>query len=301
MPKKIGFLGLGNMGSVMAKHLVSTSYSVTGYDPDKKALAAAVRNGVRPAASEAEAVSRADVVCSSLPTTEAVRSAFLGGGGALDAMRRGAVCFEHSTIEVGIALEICAAGKKKGVPFLDAPIAGSVSSLERKDVATMVGGERQAFEAHRDVLEAYIGKITYMGKSGNGLYMKLVTNHIYFSQLAALAEGLAFGKKAGLDPQGMVEFLKGTFVTNQLSDKGDAMARRDYTPAAELRVITKDLLISSKEANRIGAAAPLGTAARQQFVAAEALGHFKNDTGSVYESYLQAMGEKPKRGKKPTR
>ena len=301
MPKKIGFLGLGIMGGVMAKHLVSTGYPVTGYDPDKKTLAAAVRNGVRPAASEAEAVSRADVVCSSLPTTEVVRSAFLGGGGALDAMRRGTVCFEHSTIEVGIALEICAAGEKKGVSFLDAPIAGSASSLERKAVATMVGGKRRAFEANRDVLEAYIGRITYMGKPGNGLYMKLVTNHIYFSQLAALAEGLAFGKKAGLDPLVMVEFLQGTMVPNQLSDKGAAMARRDYTPAAELRIITKDLLISSKEANRIGAAAPLGMAARQQFVAAEALGHFKNDTGSVYESYLQAMGEKPKRGKKPTR
>jgi 3-hydroxyisobutyrate dehydrogenase len=297
-PRRVAVLGLGRMGGLMAKHLVAAGFDVTGYDPARKALSAARRSGARTAASAAEAVRSAGVVCSSLPTPAVVREVYLGSGGALGAMRRGSVCFEHSTSEVGLAREIAAAAKRRGIVFLDAPVSGSVPHLERKEVAGIVGGDRRALEANRDVLEAFCKSITYMGPVGNALIMKLVTNHILLIQHAGMAEGLAFGLKAGLNPAEMVNFLQGSALPNLLFYKGPTMAARDYsTNIADVAIGLKDLALSVEEANGLGAPTPLGVAARQQFVAAGAIGHLKSDFNAVYEAYLNAMGEKPKRGR----
>ncbi len=301
IPKKIGFLGMGAMGGIMVKHLVSDGYDVTGFDPDKVAAAAARRAGVRIAGSAADAVREAEVVCSSLPTTEAVREVYLGGGGALKAMRKGTVCFEHSTFSAGVAREIGAAARKMGIAFLDVPIQGSIPYLEKRQSSAMAGGDRRALDKNSDVIKAYCKRVTHMGAPGNGLLMKLASNHTMFCMHAGLAEGLAFGKKAGLDPVEIVGFFKGTPMAELLDYKGDMMARRDYTPGAKMDLCIKDLLISTEEANRMGASVPLGTATCQQYVAAGALGHLKSDMNAVFEAYIQAMGERPKRGKRAAR
>lgn len=294
--KRVAVLGLGRMGGLMAKHLVAAGFAVTGYDPARKALAAAERNGVRAAGSVAEAARGAEVVCSSLPNAAVVREVFLGAGGVITAMRRGTVCFEHSTSSVGLAREIGAAAKRRGIFFLDAPVSGSVPHLERRGLAAIVSGDRRALREHQDVLEAFCRSTTYMGSLGNALIMKLVTNHILYIQEAAIAEGLAFGKKAGLDPAKMVRFLQGSALPSLLSYKGPAMAVRDYTPVADVELALKDLSLSAEEANKLGATVPLGATARQLYVAAGALGHMKSDYNAIFEAYLQAMGEKPKRG-----
>ena len=125
----------------MAKHLVDAGFDVTGYDPFPKAVSAAKKNGVKTAKTVAATVKGADVVCSSLPKTAIVQDVYLGAGGALKAMRRGAVCFELSTSSVGLAKQIAAQAKKKEIAFLDAPVSGSVPHLERKGVSTIVGGD----------------------------------------------------------------------------------------------------------------------------------------------------------------
>ena len=161
--KKIAFLGLGRMGGLMAKHLVDAGFDVTGYDPSPKALAAAKKNGAKITNSVAAAVKGADVVCSSLPKTDIIQDVYLGAGGALKAMRRGAVCFELSTSSVALAKEISAEAGKKRIAFLDTPVLGSVPHLERKGVSAIVGGDESALKEHRDVLDAFSKSVTYMG------------------------------------------------------------------------------------------------------------------------------------------
>ncbi len=294
--KKIGFLGLGRMGGLMTKHLLDAGFDVTGYDPVPKAVAAARKNGAKIARSAASAVKGADVVCSSLPTPAVVRSVYLGAGGALGAMRRGAVCFELSTSAVALAKEIAAEAEKKGIAFLDAPVSGSVPHLERREVAAIVGGDKGALDAHRDVLEAFSKSITYMGKTGNGLIMKLVTNHILNIHHAGMAEGLAFGMKAGLPARKMMRFLRGSAVPHVMHYKGPTMAARDYSEViANVGVSHKDLGLSIAEANDLGAPVPLGAAARQQYTSAVALGLEGADFNAVFESFLNAMGVRPKK------
>ncbi|MCE2451345.1 MAG: NAD(P)-dependent oxidoreductase [Nitrospinae bacterium] len=294
--KKIAFLGLGRMGGLMTKHLVDAGFPVTGYDPSAKAITTAKKNGAKTARTVAAAVKGADVVCSSLPSPAVVRDVYLGPKGVLDTARRGAVCFELSTSTVSLAKEIAEAAKKKGIAFLDAPVSGSIPHLERKEVAAIVGGDQAALKEHRDVLDAFSKSITYMGKSGNGLIMKLVTNHILNIHHSGMAEGLAFGMKAGLTAPRMMKFLQGSVIPLLIHYKGTTMAARDYSDViANLGISFKDLGLSINEANDLGAPVPLGAAARQQYTSAMALGLEDADFNAVFESFLNAMGTKPKR------
>ena len=294
--KKIAFLGLGRMGGLMTKHLVDAGFPVTGYDPSAKAITTAKKNGAKTARTVAAAVKGADVVCSSLPSPAVVRDVYLGPKGVLDTARRGAVCFELSTSTVSLAKEIAEAAKKKGIAFLDAPVSGSIPHLERKEVAAIVGGDQAALKEHRDVLDAFSKSITYMGKSGNGLIMKLVTNHILNIHHSGMAEGLAFGMKAGLTAPKMMKFLQGSVIPLLIHYKGTTMAARDYSDViANLGISFKDLGLSINEANDLGAPVPLGAAARQQYTSAMALGLEDADFNAVFESFLNAMGTRPKR------
>ena len=294
--KKIAFLGLGRMGGLMTKHLVAAGFPVTGYDPAPKATATAKKNGAKIARTVAAAVKGADVVCSSLPSPAVVQSVYLGPKGALETARRDAVCFELSTSTVSLAKEIAEAAKKKGIAFLDAPVSGSIPHLERREVAAIVGGDQAALKEHRDVLDAFSKSITYMGKSGNGLIMKLVTNHILNIHHSGIAEGLAFGMKAGLTAPRMMKFLQNSVIPLLIHYKGTTMAARDYSEViANLGISFKDLGLSINEANDLGAPVPLGAAARQQYTSAMALGFENADFNAVFEAFLNAMGTKPKR------
>ncbi len=294
--KKVAFLGLGRMGGLMTKHLIDAGFDVTGYDPVPAATARAAKNGAKTADTVAGAVRGKQVVCSSLPSPDVVRSVYLGPGGAIKTLRRGAVCFELSTSSVALAKEIAREAQKKGIAFLDAPVSGSIPHLERREVSAIVGGEEAALKAHRDVLAAFSKSITYMGESGNGLIMKLVTNHILNIQHAGMAEGLAFGMKAGLSSRKMMKFLRNSVLPNLMHYKGDTMAARDYTDViANVGISFKDLGLSIEEANDAGVPVPLGAAARQQYTSAMALGLEHADFNAVFEAFLNAMGRRPKK------
>lgn len=293
--KRVAMIGLGRMGGLMAKHLAGAGFRVTGYDPSPAAAAGARKNGVSAARSAAEAVRGAEVVCSSLPTVKVVRDTYLGSGNALAAMSPGTVIFEHSTSEVGLAREIAAAAGKRGVSFLDVPVSGSVPHLTAKQVSAIVGGDKKALDLHRDVLETFSKSITHMGPVGNGLLMKLVTNHILGIHHAGMAEGLALGMKAGLAPEKMMTFLAQSALTGLWQYRGPEMAARDYSRVvSEVNISKKDMGLSIEEAAELCAPVPLGVAARQQYVAAAALGLARADFNAVFEAYIHAMGGKVK-------
>jgi len=295
--KRVAMIGLGRMGGLMAKHLAEAGFRVTGYDPSPTAVAAARKNGAAAARSAAEAAREAEVVCSSLPTVAAVRDTYLGPGAVLDAMRKGAVIFEHSTSEVGLAREIAEAARKRGVSFLDVPVSGSVPHLTARQVSAIAGGDKKALDRHSDVLKAFSKSITYMGPVGNGLLMKLVTNHILGIHHAGMAEGLALGMKAGLAPEKMMAFLAQSALTGLWTYRGPEMAARDYSRVvSEVNISKKDMGLSIEEAAHLCAPVPLGVAARQQYVAAAALGLARADFNTVFEAYIHACGGKAKRG-----
>lgn len=291
--KKVAVLGLGRMGGIIAKNLAADGFYVKGFDKRKSALARAQRNGAHAARSVEEAVKEADVICSSLPGSPDVREVYLGAGRGLEEVQKGAVAFEHSTISVSLSLEIRAAAEKKGVKFLSIPLSGSIPHLARRQGIALIGGERKVAEKHGDVLRAYCRKFIHLGNIGKALIMKLIVNHIFFTHLASLSEGLVFGVEAGVKPKQLMEFLQESVLPNLIFFKSSGLVSRKYAnPHMELAYAVKDLILSTEEANRLGVPTPLGAVTREQYVSAMALGYAADDVNAVFEACLHAAGKK---------
>ncbi|MFQ5896163.1 MAG: NAD(P)-dependent oxidoreductase, partial [Nitrospinota bacterium] len=186
--------------------------------------------------------------------------------------------------------EVAAEAKERGVTFLDTPVSGSVPQAESSTLAIMVGGDADALARHRDVLEVLGSSVTHMGGNGAGLSMKLATNLIFAASLCGIAEGLALGAKAGLDPRRMVEVLRRGAVPKILDYKGMAMVDRDYSTTFPVRLMRKDLRLIVALAERLLSPVPLVSAARQVFVAADALGFGEADQNAIIEVYQRVGG-----------
>lgn len=290
MAKQISFLGLGNMGGAMAANLVKAGFEVRGFDPSPGASERAAREGVIITDSPAAAAQNAEVVCSSISDTEHVFGAYLYEKGALSTAAEGTVCFDFSTISVEGSRRVADEAKKAGVSFLDTPVSGSVPHARAATLVIMAGGEESALKAHKDVLDAIGGEVYYFGPNGAGLTMKLVTNLILAIHLAGIAEGLTLGKKAGLDPEAMVNFLKKSVVPKILEYKAGSMVAKDYTPIATLNIILKDLRIITAMAENEQVPIPLGSLSRQAYVGAASMGYDEQDLNAVVEYFEKGAG-----------
>lgn len=290
MAKTVAFLGLGNMGAGMSENLARAGFDVRGFDPDTSARERAAAAGLRVFDTAAEAASGAAVICSSVPEVEHARRAYLGAAGALAAASEGAVCFDLSTLTVEGSQELAAEARERGARFLDAPVSGSVPHARAGTLAVMVGGERAALDAHRDVLQAFSASIHYFGPNGAGLQMKLVTNHIFAIHISAIAEALTMGTKGGLDPAQMVEFLKASVIPKILEYKASPMIAKDYTPTFTVNLMLKDLRIIAAMADALATPIPLGATARQVYMSAAALGHGEADQNAILSFFEKGAG-----------
>jgi len=290
MAKTIAFLGLGNMGCPMAANLVNAGFGVQGFDPSPDACQRATVKGITICGSPAEASRGAQVICSAIPETEDDIEAYLGEAGALSTAMGETVCFDFSTISVAGSQRIVLEAKEKGIRFLDTPMSGSVPHAEAGKLAIMVGGDREALEEHRNVLETIGEKINYFGPNGSGLTMKLVTNLIFAVHLSGIAEGLTLGKKAGLDPEAMVGFLKESVIPKILDYKASPMIAKDYSPIATVNIMRKDLrtILSMAEDQKVPV--PLCATSHQAFVGAAALGFEEQDLNAVLEYFEKGAG-----------
>lgn len=288
--KTVAFLGLGMMGGAMSNNLLKAGYAVRGYDPSAEACARARKNGVQILASPAEAVTGAGVVCSSVPGPDDVRELYLGERGVLAAAAEGTVCFDLSTITPEASCEVAEEARRRGVAFLDTPVAGTATRAVVADLAVMVGGDEEALAKHRDVLEAISRSITHFGPNGSGLRMKLVGNHMVSAQVCLLAEALTLGRRAGLGLEQMTAYLLQSPVVETIKVKVQAMARKDYAPAFKLDLMAKDLRLIALLAESAKAPIPISAQAKQIFTAAQALGRGEDDQIAVFEAYQRMAG-----------
>lgn len=290
MGKQIAFLGLGNMGGAMAENLVKAGFGVRGFDPFKEACDRAAQKGIQIADSPAAASKDARVVCSAIPDTAHVTEAYLGEGGVLKTAAQGTVCFDFSTISVEGSQAVAAEAKRKGISFLDTPMSGSVPHAKAATLVVMAGGDESALNAHRDVLDALASDVYYFGPSGAGLTMKLVTNLIFAIHLAGIAEALTLGKKAGLDPEAMADFLRKSVIPKILEYKSGPMVAKDYKPIATLNIMLKDLRIITAMAEKKQVPIPLGSLSQQAYVGAASMGYGEQDLNAVVEYYEKGAG-----------
>ena len=284
----IAFLGLGNMGAPMGANLVKAGYEVQGFDPVPAARAAAADAGVSVCETAAEAVRDASVVITMLPNGTLVRQCYAE---VMSTAAAGALFIDSSTIAVDDARAVHAYAVERGFAQLDAPVSGGVKGAAAGTLAFMVGGETDALETARPVLDAMAGKIIHCGDSGAGQAAKLCNNMLLAVQQIAVGEAFVLADKLGLPAQSLFDVITGATgncwaVHTNCPVPGPvptSPANNDFKPGFATALMNKDLGLAMAAVASTGASAPLGSHAAQIY-ARFADEHADLDFSAVIES-----------------
>ncbi|UCC45800.1 MAG: NAD(P)-dependent oxidoreductase [Candidatus Zixiibacteriota bacterium] len=258
MTKSIGLIGLGLVGTAMAESLLAQDFDVIGFDADEKRCRQLEKSGGTPVASPAEVAGRVERVILSLPDTNIVLDVVEGPAGILEAAQPPTHIIDTTTGDPDETISLAQRLARRGITFLDSTISGSSGQVRDRQAVFMVGGDKEAFESCRDVFSALADKVFYVGPSGSGSKAKLASNLILGLNRLALAEGLVFAEKLGLDLESFLELLKSTPAYSAIMDtKGEKMLKGDFAPQARVRQHHKDVALILKYADNAGQELPL--------------------------------------------
>ncbi len=264
----VAFLGLGHMGGPMAANLVAAGHTVRGFDPVAALKDEAAEKGAQVFDSGAEAVSGAEVVITSLPNGNVVKAVYAE---ALPAATKGTLFIDTSTISVDDARAIHAQALEQGHAQLDAPVSGGVKGAVAGTLAFMVGGEADAVERARPILEPLAGKIIHCGDSGTGQAAKLCNNMVLAVQQIAAGEAFVLAEKLGLSAQSLFDVITGATgncwaIHTNCPVPGPvptSPANNDFKPGFATALMNKDVSLAMDAVKSTGASAPLGSHAAE--------------------------------------
>ncbi len=281
--RRVAFLGLGVMGSPMAGHLAKAGHQVTVYNRTAaKAEAWAKQHGGASKATPREAAAGADIVFCCVGNDADLRSVVLGADGALAGMKPGAIFVDHTTASADVARELYAAAKALGIAFVDAPVSGGQAGAENGLLTVMCGGDQAAFDAVKPVAMAFSRAFTLMGAPGAGQLTKMVNQICIAGLVQGLSEAIAFGQKAGLDMNLVLEVIgKGAAQSWQMDNRGKTMVAGEFNFGFAVDWMRKDLGLVLDEAKRNGARLPVTALVDQFYADVQAMGGQRFDTSSL--------------------
>jgi 3-hydroxyisobutyrate dehydrogenase/2-hydroxy-3-oxopropionate reductase len=283
-PCKVAFMGLGVMGYPMAGHLALAGHHVTVYNrsPAKAQDWCTEFPKQHSAPTPRQAAEGADMVFCCVGNDDDLRAVILGEHGALSGMKAGAVLVDHTTASAKVARELFAAAKAQGVHFVDAPVSGGEAGAINGLLTVMCGGEAAAFERMKPVAMAFSKAVTLMGDSGAGQLTKMVNQICIAGLLQALSEGMAFGSKAGLNMDQVLEVIgKGAAQSWQMDNRGKTMVADQFDFGFAVDWMRKDLGLVMDEAKRNGARVPVTALVDQFYADVQAAGGKRLDTSSL--------------------
>ena len=276
----LAFIGLGRMGYPMAGHLVRMGHKVKVFN----------RSSAR---AEAWAVEHAGVACRSVgEAVDGVDMAFMCVGDdpdiaavarqAFAALRPGSVLVDHTTGSAALAAELAAEAAARGLHFIDAPVSGGEAGAQKGQLTVMCGGDEQAFAAVEPVIRAYAKMVRRLGGPGAGQKTKMVNQICIAGLVQALAEGVHFAEKAGLDPDAVIEVIsKGAAQSWQMENRAGTMHQRRFDFGFAVNWMRKDLRIALAEARQNGATLPVTALVDQFYADVERMGGQRWDTSSL--------------------
>ncbi len=281
--KTVAFLGLGVMGHPMAGHLARAGHRVTVYNRTAaKAEAWAKEYGGRSAATPREAAAGADFVFACVGNDDDLRSVVLGADGAFAGMQKGAVFIDHTTASAEVARELNAAAQQQGLQFIDAPVSGGQAGAVNGLLTVMCGGDPAAFDAMKPVALAFSRAVTRVGDSGAGQLAKMVNQVCIAGLVQGLAEGIAFGQRAGLDMKLVLDVIgKGAAQSWQMDNRGGTMVDGKFDFGFAVDWMRKDLGLVLDEARRNGAKLPVTALVDQFYGDVQSQGGGRWDTSSL--------------------
>src|SRR3984957_13149685 len=280
---RIGFIGLGSMGSRIAARLLAAGFQVSIFARNLAKRDAFKAKGATACDSVAELARSVDAVLSCVTDDQAVRDVYFGADGVLENVEPGTIAIEMSTILPATSRELASKGAQTGIQVLDVAISGSTLAAELGTLTLLAGGNPDFFQASQPIFQAIAAKFFHLGPSGAGTTMKMVVNAILGIGMQAIAEAGAMGEKAGLSREILLQVLSQTAViapahVGELS----RAARGDYSPQFPLPLMNKDFRLSLQLAGEAGAVMPTTSAAFE--VSTQALAtHGDSDFSAVME------------------
>jgi 3-hydroxyisobutyrate dehydrogenase len=291
--KTVGFIGMGMMGGGMAANLLKAGFPLVAYDIDPvknerfAGLGATIANGPAGVSQGASTV-----VCI-VETTKQVEEVVLGDGGILEGAQEGDIFVCSATVDPIMVKELCGTLAARGITLLDAPVSGGVPRANSGDLSIIVGGDAAAVEKCRPMFEAMSAKIFHMGEVGQGLAMKLCNNMITQVTKVVIAEAMALGAKAGLDPRQMVDVIS---VSTGNSASFQTAAPRylsgDFSPGGTIDISYKDQELETAFAKALGVPMFMAAASQQVYQMGRAAGLGKQDGSSLITLYEDMIGMK---------
>lgn len=262
--QKIAYLGLGIMGTGMAKNLLKANYKVTVWNRNPKRCEPLVELGASQAGTPAQASHAADVIIYCLSNEAAVDEVVFGENGVLSGAHAGQIAIDMSTVHPNTSLREADAYRQKQVEFLDAPVFGSKNESAAGGLWILVGGKADVLEQVIPILNSMGEAIHHMGDTGKGAAMKLVGNLIVASQIEALGEAMVLATKAGLNSQDVLNVLHEVDFRSPLFDGiGAMLTKRDFTPSFALKLMLKDANLIARFAEDLNSPIPAAAIVRE--------------------------------------
>jgi len=288
--EKIGFIGLGIMGKPMAKNLLAAGKSLVVYDVVPQAVEELAAAGAEKGLSPKDVAEKSGLVITMLPNSPHVREVVCGKNGILEGVKNGQLIVDMSSIAPLVSRELGALLAEKGAEMLDAPVSGGQEKAEKGTLAIMVGGTQASYDKVKDIL-AVMGKSTLVGELGAGQTTKLVNQSIVAVNIAAVAEGMAFAKKAGVDPEKVFNAIRGGLAGSQcMEDKAPRMFEGRYNPGFRINLHIKDLNNVLETSHSLHVSMPLTAQLMEMFQNLAEDGHETLDHGALGLFYEKLNG-----------
>ncbi|KAL3735982.1 hypothetical protein ACJRO7_025006 [Eucalyptus globulus] len=285
MPGRIGFLGLGIMGTPMAQNLIKAGCDLTVWNRTKSKCDPLVSLGAQYKSSPEEVAAACDVTIAMLADPESAVDVACGKHGAANGMSPGKGYVDVSTVDGATSKLICGHIKGTGALFLEAPVSGSKKPAEDGQLIFLTAGDKALYEMVAPFLDIMGKSKFYLGDVGNGAAMKLVVNMIMGSMMASFSEGLLLSEKVGLDPKVLVEVVsQGAISAPMYSVKGPSMVQSQYPTAFPLKHQQKDMRLALGLAESVSQSTPIAAAANELYKVAKSHGLSDQDFSAVIEA-----------------
>jgi 3-hydroxyisobutyrate dehydrogenase-like beta-hydroxyacid dehydrogenase len=288
---KLGFVGLGVMGSEMVLRLLSKGHTVTGYNRTKSKAEGLIQKGMKWGDSPRAVAASADVVLSMVTNSAALEAIVEGPEGILAGLTPGKFYVDISTVSPEYSRVVAAKVRAKGCDMVDAPVSGSVITLQEGKLSVMVGGGQETFEKLKPILLDIGPKVTHVGDNGLALVMKIATNLSLAVQMLAFSEGVLLAEKSGISREIAVEVLVNSAIASpMIKYRGPFVLKLPEEAWFNVNMMQKDMLLALELGRKLDVPMPSTAVTNEFLTAARGMGLVKEDFAVVYDVLAQMSG-----------
>jgi 3-hydroxyisobutyrate dehydrogenase-like beta-hydroxyacid dehydrogenase len=289
----LGFIGLGVMGSRMVQRLLEAGHTVTGYNRTRSKAQGLLDRGMQWGETPAAVAQAVDVIFSMVANTAALQAVTGGADGVLAGLRPQAVFVDMSTVSPTVSRTLAAQVAARGAYMLDAPVSGSVITLEEGRLSLMVGGDRAAYERVLPILQNIGPKVTYVGANGLAASMKIATNLSLAVQMLAFSEGVLLAEKSGIARETAVEVLLNSVIASPMVKyRGPFVLGLPEEAWFDVNMMQKDLLLALEMGRELDVPLPTTAVTNEMLTAARGMGLAEKDFAVVFEVLARMAGLK---------